>query len=237
MKTKYFAVITFIFSLVVALSVQPQTLYNNVGHIPSSHQETWSVAGLLQDFSSATADTVIMITGSADNDYPEVWTALNNAKNFIGPTSNRIVVIYFPEGTYHFDSPVLLDTTNRNIVFQGAGSDRTTLVFRNMRNSNCITIQGAITEGPIDLSYDFNKGDKKIYPASGTWTIGQWIQFFVFNYDYRTDDDYPELDFRNTAMIINFGRFENPDKIGTFLNFIDFSKKVIFYRRSNNKNR
>jgi hypothetical protein len=100
--------------------VQPQTLYNNVGHIPPSYQETWNVAGLLQDFSSTTADTVIMITGSADNDYPEVWTALNNAKNFIGPTSNRIAVIYFPEGTYHFNSPVTMDTTFRNIIIQGA---------------------------------------------------------------------------------------------------------------------
>lgn len=118
-------VILAIASFLFFAQVQTQTLYNNVGHIPTAYQETWNVAGLLQDFSSATADSVFIIAGSADNDYPEVSTALTNAKTFIG-SSNRLAIIYFPEGTYNFDSSIALDSTYRNIVFQGAGSDRTT---------------------------------------------------------------------------------------------------------------
>jgi len=149
------------------------------------------VAGLWQDFSSTTADSVFMITGSADNDYTEVSAALTNAKTFIG-SSNKLAIIYFPEGTYHFDSPITLDSTYRNIVFQGAGSDRTTLVFRNMRNSHCLVLQGATPEGPIALEHDFVKGENRIYPASGSWTTGQWIWFLVYNYDYRSTSEEPE---------------------------------------------
>ena len=57
-------VILAITSFIFFAQVQTQTLYNNVGHIPTAYQETWNVAGLLQDFSSTTADSVFMITGS-----------------------------------------------------------------------------------------------------------------------------------------------------------------------------
>ena len=57
-------VILAIASLFFYAQVQTQTLYNNVGHIPAAYQEIWNVACLLQDFSSTTADSVFMITGS-----------------------------------------------------------------------------------------------------------------------------------------------------------------------------
>jgi len=187
MKTHCIALVICVFLLTfVAPQAKCQTLFNGVGHIPESYQETWNVAGLLQDMSTTTPVAVFMMTGSTGDDDAEFVARRSSARDHVNST-NGLAIIYFHEGTYYFDSPITLTQEYRNIVLQGAGSDRTTLVFRNMRNSDCIVLSG-IENGPIDLERDFNKGEKRIYPASGIWAAQEWIHFYVFNFDYRADD-------------------------------------------------
>ncbi len=47
------------FATVIGFSVQAQTLYNGVGHIPAAYQERWNRAGLLQDMSAVEPKLVI----------------------------------------------------------------------------------------------------------------------------------------------------------------------------------
>ena len=185
MKINRSAIVMIGFFLIFVPQAQTQTLYNGVGHIPLSHQETWNVAGLLQDMSTTIPVEVFIITGSTGDDDTELAAAISDAKDHVDDTDG-LAIIYFPEGTYYLDSPITLTQEYRNIVFQGAGSDRTTLVFRNMRNSNCIVLSGDADDW-IDLERDFDKGEKRIYPASGTWATGDWIHFIVYNFDYRKD--------------------------------------------------
>ena len=85
------------------------------------------------------------------------------------------------------DTAIVLNQDYTNIVFQGAGSDRTTLVFRNLRNSYCFRFSGS-ESGWVELEEDFDKRETKIYPSSGTWNVGEWIHFIVFNFDYRAEE-------------------------------------------------
>jgi hypothetical protein len=171
MKARCFALVMLVFFLIIVHRAQPQTLYNGVGHIPKGYQETWNVAGLLQDMSTTTPVKVFIMTGTTSDDDVEFVARRNAAKEHVDNTGGS-AIIYFHEGTYYFDSPITLTQGYRNIVLQGAGSDHTTLVFRNMRNSDCIVLAGSADRWN-DLRFDFNKGEKRIYPASGTWAIGK----------------------------------------------------------------
>lgn len=58
--TSLLLIIVFITSVVV-FSVQAQTLYNGVGHIPTYYQERWNRAGLLRDMSTVEPKLVINV--------------------------------------------------------------------------------------------------------------------------------------------------------------------------------
>ena len=128
MKINCIAIVMLGFFLIFVPQAQSQTLYNGVGHIPSSHQETWNAAGLLQDMSTTTPVAVFIITGSTSDDDTELAAAISDAKDHVDNTDG-LAIIYFPEGTYYLDSPITLTQDYRNIVFQGAGSDRTVRVI------------------------------------------------------------------------------------------------------------
>ena len=60
----------------------------------------------------------------------QVVDAIDLSRSFVDST-NGLVIIYFPEGTYYFNSRIPLTSADRNVVFQGAGSDKTMIVFNN----------------------------------------------------------------------------------------------------------
>ncbi|MBN2412115.1 right-handed parallel beta-helix repeat-containing protein [candidate division KSB1 bacterium] len=211
MKTNRFVLIILIFLMFISF-IQAQTLYNGVGHIPSSYQQTWNVAGLLQDMSTTTPAEAFVVTGTNGDTDTELAAAIADAKYHVDQTDG-LAIIYFPEGTFYLDDPITLTHEYRNIVFQGAGSDRTNLVFRNMKNSHCFNLYG-IEGSWIDLEENFDKGDKRIYPASGTWSTGDWIHFYVYNYDFRKDPPLPESELEIVGQITkieNMGTDANGD--------------------------
>jgi hypothetical protein len=71
MKTLFYVVMIFCFFLTFAPQGQTQTLYNGIGHIPEGYQETWNVAGLLQDMSTTTPVKVFIVTGTTGDDDTE----------------------------------------------------------------------------------------------------------------------------------------------------------------------
>lgn len=118
-----------------------QIIWNGVGHIPTYYQETWDVAGLLNDMSAVEPKLVVPINPGAASS--QVTTAINTARNHV-TTTGGLAIIYFPQGTYYLNSTITLTQNDRNIVFQGAGSDKTTLVFQNMKHSSCFTLTGIL---------------------------------------------------------------------------------------------
>ena len=122
MKTHYFALVMLVFFLLFVHQAQTQTLYDDVGHIDTLYQETWNVAGLLQDMSSIEPKTVyIMTPGEISPNF--INNTIATARNWVG-ANEGVAVIYFPAGTYYFTDTISLSQIDSNIVFQGAGSDR-----------------------------------------------------------------------------------------------------------------
>ena len=174
--------------LFVQVNTFTQTLFND-GYIPVDYQENWYKAGLLRDMSSVEPKLVIVITpGDASS---QVSNAIQLARNHVN-YMHGLAIIYFGEGTFDFTNSIPLVPNDSNIVFQGAGSDKTFLNFKNMENSNCFDIYGSAPSwGPLsDLSQDFNKGDSVLhaFPFSGLSSLspGDWVHFVKYNYDYHT---------------------------------------------------
>ncbi|MDZ7304878.1 MAG: glycosyl hydrolase family 28-related protein [candidate division KSB1 bacterium] len=173
-----------------ALPIQAQTLYNGVGHIPAAYQERWNRAGLLRDMSTVEPKLVINVASLSGNDDQKVQTALNQARSHV-QSIGGLAIIYFPPGTYTLTTTIPTVPSDSNIVFQGAGSDRTFLVFQNMKNLPCFNLSGSAPDfsSQSDLDQNFNKGDSIIHAANGyglsSINPGDWIHFVKFNFDYE----------------------------------------------------
>ena len=142
MKANRLLLVMAFFASVLCFSVQAQTLYNGVGHIPAAYQERWNRAGLLRDMSSVEPKLVINITTISGVDYDQrIQTALSQARSHVSTTAG-LAIIYFPTGTYNFYNTIHLTQIDSNIVFQGAGSDRTFLEFRYMEDDPCFDLTG-----------------------------------------------------------------------------------------------
>jgi len=169
-----------------------QTLYNGIGHIPSSYQETWTNAGLLSDAPAITPKAVFVVPNMSGTTMDQkVAAAINIARSFVSGT-NGLAIVYFPEGTFYLNNKIALNQNDRNIVFQGAGSDQTTLVFQNIANDYCFYIAGSAGtwSSNSDLDQDFDKGDSILHAASGyglsSLSAGDWVHFVKYNFDYNT---------------------------------------------------
>lgn len=122
----------------------------------------------------------------------KVAAAINIARSFVSGT-NGLAIVYFPEGTFYLNNKIALNQNDRNIVFQGAGSDQTTLVFQNLTNDYCFYIAGSAGtwSSNSDLDQDFSKGDSILHAASGyglsSLLTGDWVHFVQYNFDYHTE--------------------------------------------------
>ncbi len=182
---------------IMAQSVYAQTLYNGVGHIPTTYQERWNRAGLLRDMSSVEPKLVINVASLTGTDDQKVQAALTSARNHVSNTGG-LAIIYFPTGTYYLSSTITLAPNDSNFVFQGAGSDRTILEFQNMKDLHCFNITGnaPLFSSQSDLDQNFNKGDSIIHSSSSGGlsglSSGDWIHFVKYNFDYQPSGDIEE---------------------------------------------
>ena len=135
-KRHLFSVIVFYLLLCNDVIIS-QTLYNG-GYIPSNYQLDWTVAGFLSDASAIEPKHVFQVPSSTH----DLTSIIAEASNFVNST-NGLAIIYFPTGTYYLTTPIELTSNNKNIIFQGDGSDKTTLVFQYMENSVCFNIHGS----------------------------------------------------------------------------------------------
>jgi len=170
-------------------NIYSQTLYNGIGHIPLAYQEIWTKAGLLQDMNTVEPKLVIFMNPGDISS--QIGTALTQARNHVNST-NGLAIIYFPEGTFYLNTSISLNQNDKNIVFQGDGSDKTTLVFQNIANSHCFYLAGAAGDwsSSSDLDQNFNKGDSILHAATGeglsSISPGDWVHFVKYNFDYHT---------------------------------------------------
>ncbi|MBC6951766.1 right-handed parallel beta-helix repeat-containing protein, partial [candidate division KSB1 bacterium] len=174
------------FATVIGFSVQAQTLYNGVGHIPAAYQERWNRAGLLRDMSLVEPKLVINVADLTGNDDLKVQVALIYARYHVWNTGG-LAIIYFPSGTYTLTTTIPMVPSDSNIVFQGAGSDRTTLQFQGMQNLSCFNLTGTAGNWS-DLDQNFNKGDSIIHaPSGGLSDIspGDWMHLVWYRFDYE----------------------------------------------------
>ncbi|MFQ6605946.1 MAG: hypothetical protein ACE5D8_10430 [Fidelibacterota bacterium] len=187
MKAFHLIIMIIIQFMVNNQAANSQTLYNGIGHIPVAYQERWNQAGLLTDFSNLQPRLVInfnCLPGA--NDDAKIDTALSQARNHI-PTGG-LAIIYFPAGAYFLHNTIQLTENDRNIIFQGAGSDKTTLNFAaSLYISPCFSLTGGAGVWS-DLNQNFNKGDSIIHAPSGGLSdidIGEWLHFIKYQFDYN----------------------------------------------------
>lgn len=176
-----------------------QTLYNDVGHIPSSHKLKWHNAGLLKDCNSITPKLVINVNDFSGDDYDQTMSALDSARSHVNDTEG-LAIIYFPEGTYSLDSTITLHYPDSNIVFQGEGSDKSILKFNNNAtkgvNYDCFKFQDLGWSTEVSINGDLYKGKSKIrvIPPMTGLSNEAWVQFFKPDFDFHSQNSSPIYD-------------------------------------------
>ncbi|MBD3376147.1 hypothetical protein GF406_14015, partial [candidate division KSB1 bacterium] len=154
----------------------------------------WSHAGLLTGAPSC-ADTVLQINlmpGSTWDD--KIDSALSKAKNRIDLNPNDWVIIYFPPGSYSLSREINLDHNYKNIIFQGAGSDKTNLNFDfGGTNQMCFHIYGSDPQtNKTSLALDLNKGETTIQCSiTLSYTTPCWIR--LSEEEHPVNDGWADL--------------------------------------------
>ncbi|MGH7491988.1 MAG: right-handed parallel beta-helix repeat-containing protein [bacterium] len=114
-------------------------------------------------------------------------TALSQARTHVWSTGG-LAILYFPTGIYYLTATIQLIQNDSNIVFQGAGSDRTILEFQYMKDNTCFNLSGTVGAWS-DLNQNFNKEDSVFHTPTGGLSginAGSWIHFIKNNFDYNT---------------------------------------------------
>ncbi|MHB2153845.1 hypothetical protein ACX8XN_05540 [Calditrichota bacterium GD2] len=173
--------------LLLTTNIFCQSLYNGVGHIPSSCYIDWSNAGLYN--SIAYADNLLNIT---DSKYTGDWDkkveqAIAEAESLPG-----ITIIFFPKGTYTFYKTINLSS---NIILQGEGIS-TKLYFYTDKWDNCINIHGGTFSNEVKINSNIGKKDKVINDVANTTSYDDnpWVQYIEkTNPDAFYDNSYSNL--------------------------------------------
>lgn len=200
--------LSILISFIILVNLQSQSLWNGQGHIPQAYQLEWTTAGLLAN-TPKTADHVYTVTdpvfddGDNSNYDGEINNAINSAKNDGG-----VSIIYFSSGDYNLTSMIELDKTYNNIIFQGAGSEETTLIFAVGSGNYCFYIQGDIDESNhIDVQNTLAKdqvnvtGDKSF---STYYDSDKWIWLRQNDYVGHGDDRWADYSVGQINKIVSY---------------------------------
>lgn len=150
--------------------------------IPASRRADWTNPGLQIALPMPTVWKDIMTfggnkTGTADN-----TTAINNA---IASLSGAAGVIYFPAGTYLFNSTINVPA---HVIVKGASSDSTFFNFNlGGATTNCFNVLGTASATPIPVSSAVNKGTTSLTLTSASGiNVGDYIEFRVDGTGFMT---------------------------------------------------
>jgi hypothetical protein len=177
--------------------------YAPVPAVSSSRLVNWSNTGLLPT-TPTEADHIFYVTDygavpdDGNDDYNAIQAAINAAKGESG-----LKIIYFPLGlnstaTYNINSPINLDASCSDIVFQGDGSYKTILQF-NVGNSNkCFNIYGSVSGSYKNIDANIAKGDNTFLCSSLSQIIttadinsgNAWIRLCEYN-SPKVDGKHP----------------------------------------------
>jgi len=130
------------------------SLYTNILAyiIPATDRVDWTHAGLLTNPPSP-ADRVFQINLMSGADWDaKLLNALTAARS--ASASGLWSIIYFPKGVYELHTVIQLNSTDKNIIFQGAGANKTTLKFDfGGTNQSCFRITGDPNENQTGKVY------------------------------------------------------------------------------------
>lgn len=161
--------------------------------IPWQNRVNWSVAGLWTSIPTC-ADAVFQVNlmaGASTDD--QVENAYNQARSWINQHPTSWAIVYFPEGTYDLHREIYLDASYRNIIFQGAGSNKTTLKFLFWgTNQICIHLFGTENEGnKRTLATDLNKGSRTVQCTQAIgYTTPCWVRLCEEDHPYCDEDGW-----------------------------------------------
>ena len=159
------------------------------GFIPSTHLIKWNKAGLLKNMATVTPIQVYVVTTMSGATLDEkIITAKNQARTWI-QSSHGLAIIYFPEGQHDLYQPITVSASagDSNMVFQGEGSDKTTLVFHNMPSQHAFQLAGGTVTSYTVLSQNIGKGDSVLHSLStslAAYNAKDWIWFFKYRFNY-----------------------------------------------------
>lgn len=126
----------------------------NLADLPASRRVDWSTAGYPGPIPDLTLNVIDITEHSA------VSNGTGDNSQVIQKLINEIsvpAVIYFPAGTYRFQSAINLKT---GVVLRGAGSEKTTLLCSS--RNGCINISGRNTGNYRAITAGFHKGSTVI---------------------------------------------------------------------------
>ena len=127
--------------------------------LPSNFQYDWHQAGLEDTFSSSITLNILNFGADSSGVTPSD-SALSAAINSLSTQSKTI---FFPAGTYLFQSPILLPAYT---ILEGAGSNQSFLKFDLNGSDHAIEIKGNFSNIATSLKQPASKKDTVIYLTS-----------------------------------------------------------------------
>jgi len=146
-------------------------ILNLIGQvIPEDRRVDWESA--IQNITYFQPDVQLNVmdfgaTGNGvTNDQPAIMSAIESLNNHPG-------YVYFPEGDYLIEEPIILKDS---CILKGSGSEFSTLIFdMGETSTNCISISKVQTSDFVAITGGYNKGNNLI-------TISDISQFSVSDY-------------------------------------------------------
>ena len=105
--------------MLISLAILGFALSSLGDTIPVGDQLDWTHAGLYSAYPTV-ADTVFQInlmSGQGTNE--KVLNAISGAQSYVENHPSHWAIIYFPGGVFCLSQEIVLDTTFKNIIFQG----------------------------------------------------------------------------------------------------------------------
>jgi hypothetical protein len=155
-------------NFVPLLSAIVLTLNTSAQVLPEQRAVDWSDAGLTTKTSELDADTV-NIRSYAGSPADTIYQADTVLDQLIADRENKFTVILLPEGTYYFTSSISLPDST---VLKGAGSDKTTLVFKEQVRSDLISLKGRGGQLTDTLSGHYSGQQALSVPDGEAYTPG-----------------------------------------------------------------
>ncbi|MEJ7588966.1 MAG: glycosyl hydrolase family 28-related protein [Ferruginibacter sp.] len=150
--------------------------------IPASRSTDWTLAGYNGIIPVYTLIRNITDYGGSGNGITPNGTALQNA---IASLSNQNGVIYFPAGTFFFNTPV---TLRSELVLRGAGASSTILQFDLAASKSLINVTGSTSAVEANVISSVLKGQTTLTVDNPSMVrVNDYIKLYQDNAGLITD--------------------------------------------------